>query len=437
VPVRVQVIPKTPVAPTPEAFGILDEVDGRLHQEFAVTGEAMLTVPPGEHRVIVSRGYEWELIDVSVTAAAGETVKIDASLEHSVNTTGWMCADFHIHSFFSADSNDSVEHKVKGAIADGLDIPVSSEHEWVIDFQPVIQGLDLTQWAFGMSSEELTTFTWGHFGVVPRDPHPEEVNNGAVEWIGKTPAQIFEAVKALPEKPVLIVNHPSGDGFTSYFTAAHYERDSGVGDPELWSALFDAVEVFNDSDFEDNRKDSVGDWFSLLNHGKTVWAVGSSDSHHLRTSPAGYPRTCMWFGHDDPTKLTAEAVRDALLSGAATVSGGLFMTVTGPGGERPGQTLGLSPGEAATFTVTVEAPSFMKADTLETIVNGVTVNEEPLLPIGSGTSKKFMNEVTVSIDPSVPRSWVVFHAKGESDLSPLHPKRRPFAASNPIFMGMK
>jgi hypothetical protein len=348
-----------------------------------------------------------------------------------------MCADFHIHSLYSADSKDSVEHKVKGAIADGLDIPVSSEHEWVIDFQPVIQAMGLGEWAFGMSSEELTTFTWGHFGVVPREPHPEEVNNGAVEWIGKTPAEIFEAVKALPEKPVLIVNHPSGDSFTSYFTAAHYDKATGAGDPELWSPLFDAVEVFNDSDFEENRKDSVADWFSLLNHGRTVWAVGSSDSHHIRTSPVGYPRTCLWFGHDDPAKLTAGAVRDALLSGAATVSGGLFMTVTGPGGEKPGQTIEMSPGAAATFTVTVEAPGYIAAETLETIVNGVTVNEEPLLPIGSGPSKKFLNEVTVTVDPSQPRSWVVFHAKGEADLAPLHPGRRPFAASNPIFMGVK
>jgi hypothetical protein len=29
---------------------------------------------------------------------------------------------------------------------------------------------------------------------------------------------------------------------------------------------------------------------------------------------------------------------------------------------------------------------------------------------------------------------VVFHAKGEADLSPLHPGRRPFAVSNPVFL---
>jgi hypothetical protein len=76
----------------------------------------------------------------------------------------------------------------------------------------------------------------------------------------------------------------------------------------------------------------------------------------------------------------------------------------------------------------------VSADTLEVIVNGETVSVEPLLPLGGGTGKTFMNQVQVSVDPARQVSWVVFHAKGESDLAPLHPGRRPFAASNPVFL---
>jgi hypothetical protein len=432
VPSRIQVIPAISEPATPEPYGVSDEQHGRLHQELAES-DTTLVVPPGEHRIIVSHGYEWELYDTTVTVAAGETAEIAAPLAHSVDTTGTMCADFHIHSIFSADSNDSVERKVKGAIADGLDIPISSEHEWVIDFQPVIEKLGFSQWAFGMASSELTTFTWGHFGVVPLTPRDDAPNHGAVDWIGKNPSQVFSLVHSLPEKPALIVNHPRGAGFGGYFSAAGYDRATDTGSAELWSPDFDAIEVFNDSDFEDNRGASVADWFAMLNRGKTVWAVGSSDSHSLRTSPVGYPRTCLYFGHDDPKKLSPTIVRDAVLSGASTISGGLFMTVTGPNGERPGQSIVAADGKA-TFVVTVEAPSFMTADTLETIVNGATVATEPLLPIGAGKSKRFMNQVTVTFDPKIPRSFVVFHAKGGSDLAPLHPGRHPFAVSNPVFL---
>lgn len=434
IPVRIQIIPQDLPSETPPAFGVPDEVNGRLHQAFAMNGEATLVAPPGPARVIVSRGYEWELFEQEITVLPGQTIEVPVTLTHSVNTDGVMCGDFHIHSRMSADSDDSIEEKVKSAIADGLDIPVSSEHEWVIDFQPVIEKLGASDWAFGMPSEELTTFTWGHFGVVPLLPQESKLNNGAVDWIGKDPAEVFAIVQALPENPVLIVNHPSGGlGFGAYFNAAGYDAATGTGKDGFWSDNFDAIEVFNSSDLESNREQSVADWFSLLEHGMKVWAVGSSDSHHLRTSPVGYPRTCMRFGHDNPKSLTREDVRDALAKGASTISGGLYMTVSGPNGQGPGETVATGGGEA-TFTITVEAPSYIQANTLETILNGKTLGTEPLAPIGAGPGKKFANQVKVKLDPQAPRNWLVFHAKGEGDLAPLHPGKHPFAVSNPIFL---
>lgn len=430
-PVRIQVIPAAGLETNPKAYGQLDERDGRLHQEFAVSGQASLVVPPGEHRVIVSRGYEFELHDETVTVAAGETATVSAVLEHSVDSTGVMCADFHIHSHMSQDSNDPIDHKVRGAVADGLEIPVSSEHEWVVDFGPVVEQLGLRDWAFGMPSEELSTWTFGHFGVVPLNPRPNALNNGAINWVDKTPAEVFAEVHALPESPALIVNHPRG-GFTGYFSAMALDRATGTGKSELWSDDFDALEVFNDSDFEANRDDSVADWFALLNRGWKIAAVGSSDSHHLRTSPVGYARTCLRFGHDDPRQLTANDVRDAMLAGQSIASGGLMMTVVGPSGEQPGATI-TGAGSSAELTVTVEAPSWIAADTLEIIVNGATVGTETVLPLGAGTSNRYVNVVDVPLDAGVTRNWVVLHAKGEGDLDPLHPGRRAFAVSNPIF----
>jgi hypothetical protein len=433
VPVRVQIIPTVAPKSAPAAWGETDQPNGRLHQEFAMSGEATLEVPPGEHKVVISHGYEWDLLEQTITVAAGEVVEVAAPMVHSVDTTGVMCADFHIHSFFSADSNDPVIQKVKSAIADGLDIPVSSEHEWIIDFQPVIKELGMTKWAFGMPSEELTTFTWGHFGVIPIRPRPELPNQGAVDWIGKEPPAFFKEVHAQPDKPLLIINHPSGGGFGAYFSSSSFKRDTAKGSAKLWSDEFEAIEVFNSSDLDKNRNDSVGDWFALLEHGRRVWAVGSSDSHHITSSPVGYPRSCIGFGHDDPEKLTPEAVRDGVASGNLTISGGLYMVVKGPNGEGPGMDVQSTGGEVA-FQIDVAAASWVEADTLEVIVNGKTLSEEPLAMVGGGPGKRFSNKVTVPVDASRPLNWVVFHAKGSGDLAPLHPGRKPFAVSNPVFL---
>src|SRR5690606_37521611 len=98
------------------------------------------------------------------------------------------------------------------------------------------------------------------------------------------------------------------------------------------------------------------DWFQFLAQGKRIVADGNSDSHHLRTSPAGYPRTCFYFGHDDPQALSDLLIRDAVLSGDSVVSGGLFMTVSGPGGAHPGASL---PPGSATFSLVVQSPSWI------------------------------------------------------------------------------
>ena len=429
IPARVQVIPQQPLTAPPASWGVPDEANGRLHQAFTTTGSVDLAVPAGAHRVVVTRGYEYELSDTTVTVASGATSSVDAKLLHSVDSTGIMCADFHIHTHLSVDAGDTVADKVKSAIADGLDIPVSSDHEWIDDFQPIIQTLGLTKFAYGFPSEELTTFAYGHFGVVPITPHPELPNMGAVDWIGKEPPQLFHEVVTRPEAPVLIVNHPSKGDFQSYFSAAGLDRASAKGTAEKWSEEFTAIEVFNDSDLDANRSQSVADWFALLNAGKTYFAVGNSDSHHIRTSPVGYPRNCMTFGHDDPTKLSAEIVRDALKTGASTISGGLLMDVTGPGGAKPGATAA-----AGSYAVSVQAPSWLDATKLEVIVDGVSTQTVDLV-LQAGTRK-----YTATVDVQVPggsvargKHWVVFHAKGSKDLAPLHPGRNPFAVSNPIF----
>mgnify|MGYP002381848297 CR=1 FL=1 len=434
-PVRVQVVPKDTPAATPLAFGIDDPLRGRLHQAFAVDGKATLVVPPGEHRVIVSRGFEWEILDRTVTVAAGQTVPVDAVLRHSVDSTGIMCSDFHIHSHYSADSSDDVEYKVKGAIADGLEIPVSSEHEWIIDFQPIIEKFGLTRWAFGFPSEEFTTFTWGHFGIIPIKPRPEAVNNGGIPWIGRTPPEVFHDIANLPEKPVLIVNHPSGGGFMAYFSSVHFNRTTASGDPDRWSEEFGAIEVFNASDLEGNRAKSVADWFALLNAGKVRWAVGNSDSHSLRSSPVGYPRTCFRFGHDDPTKLTAEAVRDELARGNAVVSGGLLIDVRGPNGEGPGQTI-KGAGAKVGFDIVVQSPGWLEAKQIEVIVDGETVDVQSLRPVMTQTgAHRYENHLEVTPPKNAKAThWVVFHANNPgATLAPVLEGKNPFAVSNPIF----
>ncbi len=432
VPARIEVFPSAPPAGLPARFGIEQGSGGKLYQQFSADGTATLAVPPGEHRVLVSHGPFWEYVDTTVNVAAGQTVDVAAPLARAVDQGHWLCADFHEHTWFSADSTDPVQYKVAGGVADGLQIPTFSDHEWVTDPQPSVEALGLSSVAHGLTSLELTTFSWGHFGVIPMTARPEEPNGGAVEWVGKDPADVFALVDALPEKPLLIVNHPRGGGFGAYFDSTAYNRGTGQAGP-LFSDNFDAIEICNGSSFEHNRDASVADWFSFLDRGRNVWAVGGSDNHSLRSGPVGYPRTCMYFDDPNPVALTPTTIRDALASGAAFVSGGLWLDVRGPTGERLGQTATAS-GTTATFTVAVMGSSWVPADSLELIVNGKTVETRTLPAAVPGSPRHDTEVFEVPIDTSAARTWVVFHASGAGDMSPIFKGRSPFAVSNPVFV---
>jgi hypothetical protein len=432
-PVRVQVTPVTPAVPAPASFGADDAGQGRLHLDFPVDGKSVLQLAEGSYRVVVSRGYEYELFDEQVTVTAGQTVEVQPVLVRSVPTPGVLSADFHIHSYYSLDSADPVVYKVRGALAEGLELPVSSEHDYVVDFDPIVAQLGATAWARGMSSDELSTSTFGHFGVVPLTPRPDEPNRGAVRWQGMKPPAIFAAVRKLPESPALIVNHPmSTTAFKGYFADVSFDNATATGDALDWSDDFDAIEICNESDFASNRNGSVAAWLSLLRHGKVVFITGSSDNHKLTAEPVGYPRNFLRLGTDSPAEATPEAVRDAIKTGRSVVGGGLYMTVVGPGGIAPGGTVAGAGPHA--FDVRVYAPGWVTAKTLEVIVDGETAQTLDLVPsVTGGPGRAY--EATVDVAPTGPGPhFVVFHAAGAGDLAPVHPGKRPFAVSNPIFV---
>jgi hypothetical protein len=447
-PVRVSVFPLDGDVPEPPAsYGEPDVTDGRVAVDYAIHGDATLRVPLGHYRVVASHGYEWELGEAMMNVATdGATVDAMVTLEHSVDTTGVMCGDFHIHTRRSADSGDDVTRKVYSALADGLEIPVRSDHEYVADFQPLIESLGMEHWAHGICSIEMTSMQlWGHMGVFPLVEDPTAINMGAPAWqTYPTPAdmtipfrtmgphEVFDVVRVRPERPAIIINHPRGN--TNYFGYVGYDDVTGmVGRHEDWDDDFVLVEVFNDGNWMQNREGTVADWLSLLDHGRTIFAVGSSDSHGISTSPVGYPRTCITLGSDDPATVVPDQVRDQLSAGHATVSGGIYVT-TSVGTAHSGDTVHVG-STGAMVHVHVEAASWVDVDAIEVVVDGQTVDTIAILPGDADPAHPATRfDQDVSVDVRSAGSYVIVAAYGDSTLEPVHRDRVPFGVANPIFL---
>ena len=438
-PARVQLFPVgTAPAVAPDAFGERVLGSGRSRMEFApVSGHVDLRVAPGMYRLVVSHGWEMEVYDATFTLAANEVHPVAAALVRSFDSPGVMCADYHIHTHRSVDSEDTATLKVSALAADGLEIAIRSDHEWVDDFAPVVHGLGLDDFVVGLAGEELTTFTYGHFGVFPLVVDDARPSGGAVTWFDRFAPAVFADVRGRSESPLLIINHPRANGVRQgYFRETGYDPTTGIAaHPENWDTEFDVVEVINSTSFDQNRGSggtgTVEDWYSLLHAGRHVMMVGSSDSHHTHGDPVGYPRTCLYVGTDDLHAVTGDRVRDVTRSGASFVMGGIYLDVMGPSSTRPGGTAS-GVGMRAQIHVTVTAASFLDVDSLEVIVDGTTTETIPIPAQADPTMPVRFDDV-VEVDVAASGSWVVLHASGNTPPNIAY-GQQPFAVSNPIFL---
>ncbi|MBP6631346.1 MAG: carboxypeptidase regulatory-like domain-containing protein [Kofleriaceae bacterium] len=446
-PVRIQVLdPAGTTATVPDHYGEPRRPRGRVAIAFATDGEHDLEVPAGTWEVVVSRGYEYDLFRQTITVGPGASATVDATLDRVVATPGQLCGDFHIHTARSNDSADSGLTKVASAVADGVELPVRSEHEYVADFGAEIAALGLEPWASGLGSIELTSMeTWGHMGVFPLVPDPGAINAGAPRWqrfptaaepdgeiVTMSPVDVFAAVRTRAEQPVVIVNHPRGGA--NYFEYVGYDPATDSVDLVAdWDTAFTLVEVFNDSDWASNRDGNVRDWLAILRGGRRVFAVGSSDSHGVASSPVGYPRTCIDLGTDDPRAVTGPMVRDRLAAGHAVVSGGVYVDAR-LGAARPGDVVtGL--GSSASLDVEVRAAPWVDVDTLELVVDGVVVDSLTIMPGDADPQEpalRWRGSLPITVAPT--GGFVLVAAFGDQALEPVHPGRRPFGVTNPIFV---
>jgi hypothetical protein len=241
---------------------------------YAPHGATDVPLRPGTYTVYASRGIEYDLVKQQVEVKAGETAAIGMTLTQVMPTPGWVSGDFHVHSVKSVDSNMSLDERVKSYAVEGVDFLASTDHNYVSDFAPNIQKLDLGDWLHSVVGLELTSLEMGHFNAFPLVLQPGPVQHGSFRWFFRPPGELFAQLRALgtdPQKTIVQVNHPR-DTVLGYFNAfnvgTYYGKpipptsaitlDTSVQpngalspyDPSNFSLDFDAMEVFNGKRFD-------------------------------------------------------------------------------------------------------------------------------------------------------------------------------------------
>lgn len=282
-----------------------DPATRRFLEDFTYTeeGTATITARPGTYAVVVSRGPEYERVEIpNVVLEPGSQRSVRAEIRRVVDTEGYVAADFHLHSVYSLDSFAPLDERIMSYAGEGLELVVSTDHNFVVDYEPTIAALGVERFVRSLVGLELTTMDRGHFNGFPLRTNGGALasggdgkytntiasrTQGSFQWAERTPQQIFNDLRALApkdracleqnasdptkcpdlvEKVIVQVNHPR-DSILGYFDQYVLEQDdlevkgqSGLigantsQHPEYaaesFSWDFDAIEVFNGKRFE-------------------------------------------------------------------------------------------------------------------------------------------------------------------------------------------
>ena len=188
---------------------------------FAPYGEGTVTLPTGEYYAVASRGPEYELdITDPFSVRADSHVDLEFHMFRSVDTEGWIAADFHVHSSPSHDSGVGYPLRVSTMVSEGVEYFTATDHDHISDFDPTIEEMGLTEWINSAPGLETTTIEVGHYiGFPVRVDHLSD-SGGAVDWTGLHPQEMINDIRELigpsDTEPVVFIAHPR-DGILGYF----------------------------------------------------------------------------------------------------------------------------------------------------------------------------------------------------------------------------
>ena len=234
---------------------------------FTADGIGEVVLPPGRYRAVASRGVEYELDWTEPFTVGDDTAtNLRLQVERSVDTSGWISGDFHVHTFRSHDTGVDLHTRVITMVAEGVEYVTSTDHDAITDYGPPIADLGLQNWVRSAIGLEVTTIEVGHYMGWPLMMDHLADQGGAFDWTGLTPIEIVDQLKALGppsgDEPLMVLAHPRDGifGLFDQYVMNPYQEDGGdvalgtstlnalsgnrLLEPQNFTLEFDAMEVF-------------------------------------------------------------------------------------------------------------------------------------------------------------------------------------------------
>ena len=435
------------LGPRTRAHGCLDQ----YHSE---TGRFEVQVPPGDYRVVVTRGIEFGHLEKEIQLRPGRTEKIRGLLRRLVDTEGWVSTDFHNHSTPSGDNVTNSRDRVINLAAEHIEFAPTTEHNRLYDWQPFIDELGLADEIVTIPGLEMT-LAGAHLNAFPFVPDPYAQDGGAPERqldprINAIVLRDFQRSweDLMPERWVHL-NHPN-------MSLDFVDRDKDGredGGYRGLAVLIDGAEVWGEDilarspwrvvtrdEEEDVRHRREFIWLQLLNRGHRYTAIAVSDAHAIHGNGVGGWRTYITSSSDRPADIDWKEVVGNAKAGQALITNGPFLRVETVDGTLPGGSA-RAQGSIA-LRIEVQCTDWIDIDRVQILVNGrqhpdVNFTKESHPDWFSDGVVKFNRVIDVPLSQD---SHLIVVATGEnSDLSvgygsSWQARMKPVAYTNPIWV---
>jgi hypothetical protein len=339
---------------------------------YTADGVARIDLPAGRYRIFAGRGFEYSLASQDISIGRGETLRRSFSIWREVPTEGYVACDTHVHTLTHSGHGDAtVQERMITLAAEGIELPIATDHNVQIDHDSFARQMHVRDFLTPVIGNEVTTKI-GHFNVFPVDAGARPPDHNLPDW-----GSILDDIYRTPGVKVAILNH-ARDLHSGTRPFGPKRQNAVVGENlDGWAMRFNAMEVVNSSATQTDVMQLFHDWMGLLNRGRRITPVGSSDSHDVGRHFVGQGRTYIRCDDRDPGDIDVDLAVDSFLQGRVLVSYGLIAELTVNDKYRSGEVASV-PDDEVRVGLRVLAPHWVEASRVMLFANGELLRSEEI-----------------------------------------------------------
>jgi hypothetical protein len=421
-----------------------------------VIGDNTIRLEPGEYEIYFTRGMEYSADHQRITVTAGGSASVSGSIKKVLDTSGYVSGDFHNHGINSPDSAYPMENRVRAAMAEGLDVFVGTDHDYVTDYQPLVQELGYENELTAFPGDEITPLAYGHMVVWPLTPDKSKADHGSYDYtfvpgdeilnpdadMVQGLDDIIEGVdKSNPGTQVFTIAHIMDKALgnfsishlvtspafgvqplSSYADPVHFrlpantnaannfEAPFPLGTSKMVTMNFTSVGLTISTDINPDfftrlMETSLPTYFNLLNLGKICTALSEGDTHSQIREPVSVMKNFVESSVDPRngtgsySEIDPEEIATNVNAGKVIISSGVFVKAKLKSANNPqGVTVGGTIKGTGDVTLDLEITSndYFDWDTVEVYANTEPVPANDAMT--AGTDKNVEDFYTASLE---------------------------------------